>query len=597
MLHARSLRLLVWLPLLGVPNPQLFAQASKVADDVWPLSVSPDGQLIAEMGIGAAFGNLVVRDLETDEIRNLTNSQLPQAVWAAVFSPDGQQIVYAWQNEEVNIDLRIVDVSGSEPRILYRDPDVRHLTPKAWSPDGQHLLVVTLRSDSIGHVGLVSVSDGSFTELISMAVKPRLQSRTSPVWGESPRTMAFSPDGRFIAYDVSVRSDAPNHDIHILAADGTGQGILVQHSADDRLLGWMPDGRGIVFASDRTGSVDLWRLTVEEGETQDEPELFVTDVGPLDPSTATQDGSYYYTIFSGQCDLHLIELQLDSLDLLYTPELVGPAYPTGGVDWSPDGTRLAYVTPAGGVSAGAWTVAIRSIESGEVRNLPQDVDILHRLHPKWSPDGRSLLANGWDPMAPPGELVYRIDVETGARTRITSTPSLWDRMIEWVVWAADGQAIDYVVPQDGYSGTARVMRFDPQSGQETELLARTVPPYVYGYNVSPDGRHMALGLWSPGDPPSTLEIISMSGESFKLPGAWGPPLWFADSRQFLYLDTNDLWLASVGQEQPRHLGRIDLPTGMRVMAAALHPDASRLALIAHAGSISGELWVIKDPTR
>jgi hypothetical protein len=141
-------------------------------------------------------------------------------------------------------------------------------------------------------------------------------------------------------------------------------------------------------------------------------------------------------------------------------------------------------------------------------------------------------------MAPPGELVYRIDIETGARTTITSTPSLWERMIEWVGWTGSGEAITYVVPQRGFSGTARVVRFDPESGEETELLVRTVPPYVYGYKMSPDGRHMALGLYSQQEPHSTLEIVLASGESSKLPGAWGPPLWFADSRRFLYLAGN-----------------------------------------------------------
>ncbi len=593
MSYARWLCYLVWLPLLALVNPNLSAQASKVADRAMPLSVSPDGKFFAEMATGMAFGNLAIRDLATEEVRNLTRAQWPQVVFAATFSPDGQLIGYAWQNEEGYLDIRTVAVSGSEPRILYRDPGVRYVVPKAWSPDGEHLLVVALRRDSSGHVGLVSASDGSYRELISMAVQPRLQSITSPVWGESPRTMAFSPDGRLIAYDVSIRGDAPNHDIHLLAADGIHQSILVQHAADDRLLGWTPNGRGIVFASDRTGSVDLWELPLAESGSQSEPEVLVTDVGPLDPSTATRDGSYYFHVRRGRCALYMIELDTVSTDLQYAPQPMGPAFHTGGVDWSPDGERLAYVAPAGGVSPRAWTVALRSIESGEVRNLPQDVDILHRLYPQWSSDGRSLLANGWDPMAPPAGLVYRIDVETGARTTITSTPSFLERQIDWVGWAGDGEAITYVVPQPGFSGTARVLRFDPESGEETELLTRTVPPYLYGYKMSPDGRQLALGLWSQQEPHSTLELVSVSGESYKLPGAWGPPLWFPDSRQFLYLATNELWWASVNGEQQRRLGTIDVPTGMEVMAAALHPDGTRLALIAEE-PVRSEVWVIED---
>lgn len=174
MLRLRHSILFVCLPMLALTAAHLSAQASKVADDVWPLSVSPDGKFFAEMATGMAFGNLAIRDLATDEIRTLTRAPWPQVVYAAVFSPDGEQIGYAWQNEEGYLDIRAVEVSGSEPRILYRDPEVRYVVPKAWSPDGEHLLVVVLQRDSTGHVGLVSVSDASYRELIPMAVQPRL---------------------------------------------------------------------------------------------------------------------------------------------------------------------------------------------------------------------------------------------------------------------------------------------------------------------------------------------------------------------------------------------------------------------------------------
>jgi Tol biopolymer transport system component len=578
--------------------PQLSAQASRVVDvpsgRAAPFSVSPDGKLFAEMAAGMTFGNLSIRDVATDEARNLTNAQLPQVVLAAVFSPDGERIGYAWQNEEGYIDIRVVETGGSEPRILYRNPTVRYTVPKAWSPDGQQLLVVQLRADSSGRIGFVSVVDGSFQQLLSIPVKPRLQGPSSPVWGESPRTMAFSPDGRFVAYDVSVRSDAPNHDIHVVKADGTQQGILMQRAADDRLLGWTPDGGGIVFASDRSGKVDLWWIPVAEGEAQGVPEMLADEVGQLEPLGFTADGSYYYLVRRGRCELYLTELDSDSTDRQYTPQYVAPAFHNSGVDWSPDGSRLAYVSPAGGVSANAWTVTVRSVETGEVRTLPQDVDILHRLYPRWSSDGRSLLANGWDPLAPPGELVYSIDVETGARTTITSTRSLWERMIEWVGWAGEGAAVTYLVPQA--SGTARVVRFDPESGQETELLARTVPPYMYGYEMSPDGRYLAIGLYSQQGRSSKLEIVLLSGESREVPGAWGPPLWFPDSRQFLYFSENDVWLASVSGAEPRHLGKIQLPTEMPYSAGSVSPDGKQLAFIAEE-PFHFEVWAIEGLRR
>jgi len=238
-----------------------------------PLAISPDGSVLAEIG---NMGNLAVRILETGETRQLTNSQFPQGTSAAAFSPDGRQIGYSWQNERGYVDLRVVDVTGSEPRVLYGDGDVRYMAPKAWSPDGTHLLIVVLRADSSGGAALVSVSDGSLRELPIRDVQPRLHVVSSPVWGESPKTMAFSPDGRFIAYDESVRGNDPNYDIHILAVDGSSRHTVVEHPADNRLLGWARDGRSIVFASDRAGAVGLWTLAVHEGRPQGVPETLNT---------------------------------------------------------------------------------------------------------------------------------------------------------------------------------------------------------------------------------------------------------------------------------------------------------------------------------
>jgi len=245
------------------------------------------------------------------------------------------------------------------------------------------------------------------------------------------------------------------------------------------------------------------------------------------------DGSFYYGVRLGRDVVYVTEFDTASVDLQYVPRPVAPTFHSSGVDWSPDGERLAYVAPAGGVSPTTWTIAIRSLKTGAVQKLPQDVDILHRLHPRWSPDGSSLLGHGWDPKAPPRELVYRIDVDTGSRTIITSTSSLWGHLIDWVGWYDDGRAVTYLTPQSGFLGTARVMRFDPMLGEETELLAHTVPPYLYAYNASPDGGCLALGLYSPQGDSSTVKIVSTADDSLELPGIWDTPVWFPDSRRFL----------------------------------------------------------------
>jgi tricorn protease len=66
--------------------------------------------------------------------------------------------------------------------------------------------------------------------------------------------MRFSPDGRYVAYDVAQQRGAAERDIFVMALARSTETTLVKHPADDRLLGWSPDGKYILFSSDRTGA-------------------------------------------------------------------------------------------------------------------------------------------------------------------------------------------------------------------------------------------------------------------------------------------------------------------------------------------------------
>lgn len=68
---------------------------------------------------------------------------------------------------------------------------------------------------------------------------------------------AYSPDGRLIALDSwQVGRD---QDIWVMQADGTGRQRLTGPGSMDTLASWLPDGRGVVYFSDRAGAAGLWR--------------------------------------------------------------------------------------------------------------------------------------------------------------------------------------------------------------------------------------------------------------------------------------------------------------------------------------------------
>ena len=65
----------------------------------------------------------------------------------------------------------------------------------------------------------------------------------------------------------------PQFDLFAISADGSQTTPLAPHAAEDRLLGWSPDGRFVLFSSDRSGTTDAWMLAVADGKPKGAPEL------------------------------------------------------------------------------------------------------------------------------------------------------------------------------------------------------------------------------------------------------------------------------------------------------------------------------------
>ena len=78
-------------------------------------------------------------------------------------------------------------------------------------------------------------------------------------WRSTTR-MFFSPDGRYLAFDLPANDDTNDRDVFVLAADASGETPAVVNPGDDVVIGWAPDGRQLLFASDRNGAMSLWAL-------------------------------------------------------------------------------------------------------------------------------------------------------------------------------------------------------------------------------------------------------------------------------------------------------------------------------------------------
>jgi Tol biopolymer transport system component len=537
--------------------------------------VSADGRFLSFTDW--AGGNVAIRDLATGQTRLLTDKGSLAASGGfaepSMPSPDGKSVAFAW-NTGSSRNLYVVGLDGSEPRVLRAAGNgVLHALPVAWSPDGKQLLAEFVKTDSTRDMMLVAVADGS-AKLLKAIGKDQ-----SP-GGE------FSPDGRCIAwttkegislFDLQTRTESP----------------LVLDRSNPSVLGWAPDGRHILFSSERAGSVDAWLVAVAGGKAQGEAVLVRKNWGNL-PMGFTRSGAFYYAVINNVWDVQIAELDPASGNAVSPSQQAFRRGNTRAGEWSPDGRWLAAIDAREPMRA----VIVRSVDTGEERELEVGERTIMNGGLRWTPDGKAVVVPASEPGK--GEGLILIDVQTGQVTSLMPFPALggWPRF----EFSRDGNTVFYVRPPvPSAAEAARLVSHDLQSGHETDIVQK--PGLIWG-TVSPDGQRVAINTIS--DKSWNLLVEPASGGEFRelvkvdiekeVPFG-GSPSWTSDSRYIVFLKGAkgnyprqwQVWRVAAEGGEPQRIGQI---AARQLVGFRLHPDGRRIALSDI--KVDLEVWVMEN---
>jgi dipeptidyl aminopeptidase/acylaminoacyl peptidase len=173
-----------------------------------------------------------------------------------------------------------------------------------------------------------------------------------------------SADGEWIAY----RTSAPRENIFVMRSDGTGRRRLTDDSFRNRGPRWSPDGKWLVFYTNRSGSYELWimrpdgtrlrRITDQPGE---KAEIYV----PL----WSHDGKQIAGTRAGLGGVSTVFFTLDGpieeIDgFLQVEEREIPGFAADV--WSPEGGRMMGIAVN---ELGDYSVAVYSFETDELTML------------------------------------------------------------------------------------------------------------------------------------------------------------------------------------------------------------------------------------
>jgi Tol biopolymer transport system component len=537
---------------------------------------SPDGRYISYTDWNT--GNLAVYEISTKKKWPVTDNEN----WNGFplysrWSPDGKKIAYDWWRNDGKVELRIVGLDSSKPRVLV---DSYHaIIVSDWSPDGKSILALIYTEGTISRdecrLSLVSVTDGSIKTIEKRKWKDA-----------GPR---FSPDGRYIAFNFQPDKELQK-DIHIISIDGNIEAPLVEHPANDYILGWIENGKYLLFASDRTGTFDAWTLPVADAKPQGEPQLVQKNIGYITPMGITRNGAFYYASSSSVLNIYIATVHPETSLTNAPPEKMN--WPFEGrnhsPEFSPDGKQIAFVRsslprPSINVLQAPNFLCVRSLKDGSEKTFPLNI---HVWDLRWSPDSSSIMIDGRDQESNAGQGRPFIDVNTGEVTRQVPTR----RPAASPEWAADGNGMFYL--QYG-KPTCFIVYQDLKTGQTKELgqIDRENRPNL---TISPDGKWLAV-IEQPtrtphGNSKRLIRIIPAEGGESRVLCRFETgsdhmvrPRWSADGRFILYPNCQagdeiwEWWRVPVNGGEPQKMG---IPV-TRAYTLSPHPDGRQIAFTSH----------------
>jgi Tol biopolymer transport system component/DNA-binding winged helix-turn-helix (wHTH) protein len=460
----------VWLTVFRrspeLPPPKIVPLTALRGNELRP-SFSPDGNQIAFAWDGEKEDNqdIYVKQLGNESLRRLTTN--PAADAKPCWSPDGRYIAFARELPE-GVELYVIpSLGGAERRIM--QPSSSAMIDRyqiSWSPDSAWLAV----SDQ-GSIFLVARDTGAKRKLTAPPAIPN---------GDG--YPAISPDGKTVAF-------FRNYDLYLVPTAGGEPKLLVSNTTRSKSPAWTPDGREILFLSTRSddSSLSLWRVPATGGT----PEQVVAAGQNLHSFAVSRDGqrlALTQGITISDQNIWRMELTGRAASPRQTPQsakvLISSTKGEGGGQISPDGKKIVFSSYRSG-NHEIWVADSTGERQVQLTTFNRDVT----GSPRWSPDGRQIV---FDSRAEGNADIYVISAEGGQPRRLTTDPA------EEVTpsWSRDGNSIYFCSTRGGIRDIWKM----PATGGEAVRITRQSE--AYQCVESPDRRFLyyqksrfMAGIW------------------------------------------------------------------------------------------------------
>lgn len=331
------------------------------------------------------------------------------------WSPDGRFVAFS-RFEKGKCEIRQVPALGGA-EIKLANCEFNEVPALAWSPDGKWLAWPD-RSQTNDPFRIVLFESASSQKRVLTA---------PPAGSLGDLDLAFAPDSQSLAF---LRSPVPGvEDAWIVKLTGGEPRRVTTDNVKVHGVDWTPDGRHLVYASNRGGLFSLWRSAIDGGE----PQALGVGGGNADAPSVAPDGKRIaYELWQDEANIYQLDLKQTS-DAQATKLLFSTRW-----DWnpaySPDGARIAFVSDRRG-SSEIWTA------DKDGGNLAQRTSFGGPLvtAPQWSPDGKQIV---FDARVDGNADLWLIEQDNAAPRRLTTaaaeeTAPSFSRDGRWVYFGSN----------------------------------------------------------------------------------------------------------------------------------------------------------------
>ncbi|HEX2455645.1 MAG TPA: protein kinase [Vicinamibacterales bacterium] len=442
---------------------------------------SPDGRTIAFARSNAEEIQIMLIPALGGPERTLARFTRNRSYRMLSWAPDGKWLVVAGRRGDDSSKLHAISIESGEVRPLTNpSPSVEDVDP-AVAPDGKVIAFERVSGMNIAEIWVLNVSG---------TLEPQGEPRKLPVEGSFARQPAWTADGREILYaaGIDLRSN-----LYRTPADGSGPSHLIQ------ALGDGVDGPSLSYSSRRLAysrylrNSNIWRLDLRARTL--EPGLLISSTLRQASPQYSPDGKriVFYSNRSG-----LNQIWVCDADGTRTAQLTSmTGNITGTPRWSPDGKQISFDSN----TSGDWQIYVMDADGGKPKPLTNDK--LNSFVPSWSRDGRWVyFARG----STGNEQIWKIPSQGGTAVQITrhGGSAATESVDGKTLFVVQPGAADSVVNKIAGTGSS-LWRMPVDGGAEVMVV-----PSIYRYNFAVTATGIYYDTPTLPDKPSSIEYLDFA---------------------------------------------------------------------------------------